>query len=182
METTANRYRAFADLPATPPEVRIPGWLPAVLIVAIAVAAFFGSAGDDEPLARFARGGLFASMTAYMGVSLLDLYEHFRIEKLATGRFLSWRVVPVGETIVHLGVLASINLMFLLARPLPASLEARDWIFLVSPISFLAFGWSDEISFHRRRSVHREDVLHAVSHIAAATMVAMMFVGIIAAR
>ncbi|MGH7805778.1 MAG: hypothetical protein ACREQJ_15635, partial [Candidatus Binatia bacterium] len=92
----------------------------------------------------------------------------------------SWKVVPVGETIVHVGVVASINAMFLLARPLPPTLQPRDWIVLASPLLFLVFGWGDERFFHRRRSVHREDVLHAASHIAAATMVAMLLIGVIA--
>ena len=57
-----------------------------------------------------------------------------------------------------------------LSRPLPSVLEPRDWFVLASPLVFLALGWRDEFVYHRRRSVHREDLMHTVAHLAAGAM------------
>jgi len=57
-----------------------------------------------------------------------------------------------------------------LARPLPPSLKMRDYLVLASPALFLVLGWRDELVYHRRRCVHREDIMHTVSHLAAGVM------------
>jgi hypothetical protein len=37
------------------------------------------------------RVGLALSLVAYLGASLLDLAEHFRLEREVSGRWIGWR-------------------------------------------------------------------------------------------
>ena len=111
----------------------------------------------------------------YVAVSLLDLWEHFRLERYVTGRWLTNTVVPRGETVVHGLIVATLVLVITLARPFPERLEWRDWIVLTGPVAFLALGWLDELAYHRRRALHREDMLHTVSHLAAGAVLVSLF-------
>ncbi|MCA1662998.1 MAG: hypothetical protein LC659_01740, partial [Myxococcales bacterium] len=117
------------------------------------------------------RAIFFASAFAYLVLSLLDFWEHFRLEKAATGRFWSMTVLPLGETLNHMATGLVVIAIFVLARPLPATLAARDWLVLLAPALFLALGWRDEIVYHRRRCAHREDIMHTVAHLAAGVMI-----------
>jgi len=80
-------------------------------------------------------------------------------------------VVPPGETLNHMGTGAVVILLFVLARPLPPSPAARDWLVVCAPALLLALGWRDELVYHRRRSAHREDMLHTVAHLASGVMI-----------
>jgi hypothetical protein len=66
--------------------------------------------------------------------------------------------------------------VFLMARPLPAPPAARDLFVLAAPLVFLALGWWDEVAYHRRRAAHREEVLHALSHLAGGALLAFLLV------
>ena len=103
-------------------------------------------------------------------LSLLDFWEHFRLEKAATGRWWSMTVLPLGETLNHSATGLVIISIFVLARPLPAALAPRDWLVVCAPAIFLALGWRDEVVYHRRRCAHREDIMHTVAHLAAGVM------------
>jgi hypothetical protein len=145
------------------------------MVVAVAIALVAGAAGGAVLSAgsapyRLLRAIFFASAFGYLVLSLLDFWEHFRLEKAATGRWWSMSVLPVGETLNHAATGAVIIALFVLARPLPPSLAARDWFVLAAPALFLALGWRDEMVYHRRRCAHREDIMHTVAHLAAGVM------------
>ena len=155
------------------PEAALRPSLPLVAAVAVALAA--GGAGGaalsvgPAPY-RLLRAIFFASAFAYLVLSLLDFWEHFRLERAATGRWWSMTVLPPGETLNHTATGAVIVAMFVLARPLPALPAPRDWFVLTAPALFLALGWRDEVLYHRRRCAHREDIMHTVAHLAAGVM------------
>lgn len=79
---------------------------------------------------------------------------------------------------VHEAIVTTIILFAYLARPLSFSLGLIDWFLILAPVPFLTLGFADEIVYHRRRALHRENILHTVSHIVAAAMLA----SIVAAR
>lgn len=152
-----------------PDELRVPPVITIGVLVAIAggVALGFALAGREPVLVR---AGFFGSAFAYLVVSLFDFWEHFRLEKVATGRWWAISVLPLGESLNHAATGIVVIAFLLLARPLPAVLAPRDWICLASPPLFLALGWHDELAYHRRRSAHREDLMHTVAHLAAGAM------------
>jgi len=108
-------------------------------------------------------------------VSALDIWEHFRLEKHVTGHYLTATVVPIGESLVHGAIGLTLIAFIGLAAPFGDPFRLRDWFVLSAPLLFLALGWCDEIVYHRRRALHREDILHTVSHLAAGTMIASLF-------
>ena len=147
----------------------------AAIVAAVAVAVVAGAAAGatlstGAPAYRLLRAIFFASAFAYLVLSLLDFWEHFRLERAATGRWWSMTVLPPGETLNHTATGAVIVALFVLARPLPSLPAARDWFVLASPAIFLALGWRDELVYHRRRCAHREDIMHTVAHLAAGVM------------
>ena len=149
----------------------------AAIVAAVAVAVVAGAAAGatlstGAPAYRLLRAIFFASAFAYLVLSLLDFWEHFRLERAATGRWWSMTVLPPGETLNHTATGAVIVALFVLARPLPSLPAARDWFVLASPAIFLALGWRDELVYHRRRCAHREDIMHTVAHLAAGVMIA----------
>jgi hypothetical protein len=171
-ENDAHAAVAFAARGPAPVALRIP--LPAILAVAIAIAGgavrgmlMTGSTGE-----RIAHTIFYAASFAYLTTSLIDLLEHLRLERLTTGRWWSMTVVPLGETLNHLATIAVLATFLTLARPPPSPLEWRDYLVLIAPFLFLALGWRDELVYHRRRSTHREDSIHTVSHLAAGVMLA----------
>jgi hypothetical protein len=141
--------------------------------VSIVAGAWLGfqdaSRPDGQRLARavFLGGGL-----AYLAVSTVDFWEHWRLEKLVSGRWLGWSVVPLGESLNHTATTIVLVSMLVLGRPLRLPLEARDWWVLAAPAVFLFLGWRDELVFHRRRAQHREDIMHTLAHLAAGVMLA----------
>jgi len=116
------------------------------------------------------RATFFFSAFSYLIISLIDFWEHFRLEKLATGRYLSMVAVPPGETFNHLLTSLVILGELVLARPLPPQLAPRDWFVVSAPLLFLLLGWRDELVYHRRRCAHREDIMHTTAHLAAGVM------------
>lgn len=128
-----------------------------------------------EGKARLPRALFYASAFAYLTTSIVDFWEHFRLEKLLTGKYLSATAVPVGETVNHTLTAAVLIYIFIAARPLPAVLELRDWLVVAAPTVFLALGWRDEIVYHRRRATHREDIMHTIAHLAAGAMLATFY-------
>jgi hypothetical protein len=158
--------RAPADAALRPPPL-------VVLLVAVALVAgaVGGATLTTGPSAyRALRAVFFASAFAYLVLSLLDFWEHFRLEQAATGRWWSMTVLPPGETLNHMATGAVIIAIFVLARPLPPALAPRDWLVLLAPAIFLVLGWRDELVYHRRRCAHREDIMHTVAHLAAGVM------------
>ena len=82
------------------------------------------------PAYRLLRAIFFASAFGYLVLSLLDFWEHFPLERAATGRWWSMTVLPLGETLNHTATAAVIVALFALARPLPSPLAPRDWVVL----------------------------------------------------
>ncbi len=171
MTTEPDPLRPFAERP--PPDAAL---RPSTLLVAAVALAIVGGAVGGATLSvgnapyRLMRAIFFAAAFAYLVVSLLDFWEHFRLERAATGRWWSMTVLPPGETLNHTATGAVIVALFVLARPLPSLPAARDWFVLASPAIFLALGWRDEVVYHRRRCAHREDIMHTVAHLAAGVM------------
>ena len=163
----------------TPNDVVIPIWLGLGLAAVVAVAGFAGWRAKRRVRTRperAARAVFVGSAIAYAGTSLVDFAEHLRLEKVRTGRYLAACEVPLGESANHVLTVATIVALLVLARPLPRErLEARDVFVLLAPAAITALGWRDEIVYHRRRSQHREDMMHTVSHIGLAGMLAGLF-------
>jgi hypothetical protein len=111
-----------------------------------------------------------ASAYAFAVVAGLDFLEHLRLEKQLTGRYWAAKAISIGESVNHALTVLVLLALLALTRPIPRALEVRDWFVLVAPGLFLALGWRDELVYHRRRTTHREDILHTCSHLAAAAM------------
>lgn len=164
--------RPFRDVPM-PASVRIPPLLVALVAVPMSVGAALELLGAHRSWReRLARAVFAASGLGYLSVSVADFAEHFRLEKQLTGRWLAAKAVPLGETLNHAATIAVVASLLVLARPFRRRLDLRDTIVVLAPAAFLALGWRDELVYHRRRAVHREDILHTVSHLAAAAMFA----------
>jgi hypothetical protein len=160
--------RSFGEQ-SVPEGLAIPRWLAIGVAATVAIGIAVAFASVDGPK-RIAAASFFAALYSYIFLSLADFAEHYRLERIATGSFFTFRVVPPGESLNHTATVATILVFLLGARPLPAALEPRDWAVLAAPAIFLVLGWRDEAVYHRRRSVHREDMLHTVSHLAAGVM------------
>lgn len=173
----------------TPREVRIPWWLGLGVGAVTLGGAIYGwrqrkksliGTGENPPAPQRAAQALFVGAgLGYLSTSLLDFWEHFRLEKEQTGKYWGFQVVPLGETLNHLATISTLLSLFALARPLPPErLKLRDWYVLLGPALFLALGWRDEVVYHRRRAAHREDIMHTIAHLA----VGVMFVGFYSLR
>lgn len=112
----------------------------------------------------------------YLLAALVDLKEHFRLEAAATGRSWTWQVITPGESTLHGAVIATLLAAFVLARPLPEPLEARDVFVLASPFLFTGLGLVDELVYHRRRCQHREDIMHTTAHLLSVALFAAILV------
>ncbi len=158
----------------TPADVRIPSWVVALCVLAPAAGVAEGlTASAHAPAERFLRCVYPACAFLYLALSAVDFAEHFRLEKETTGRFTSMTAIPLGESLNHVGTLATIIAAIVLVRPLPptsSALEARDLVVLGAPLAFLALGLRDEVVYHRKRAKHREDIMHTTAHLAAAVM------------
>lgn len=168
--------RPFDELGELPAPLRVPRWLGALLAGVMAGGVALGAltSGGRVGLA-IVRAIFFGSSFAYLTVSIVDFWEHARLEKLLGGWWLSHRAIPIGETVNHWLTLLVLALAIALARPLPAVLAPRDLYVLAAPALFLALGWRDELGYHRRRARHREDILHTVAHLGAAVMLATFY-------
>jgi hypothetical protein len=168
--------RPFEEVRHLPPELRLPAWFPLTLGAIVVAGLLIGLAPPGPPFARIANAIFSAALYMYIAVSLLDAAEHFRLERHVTGRYLAWAVVPPGESLVHVAIMATLVAAVSLARPIQAPLALRDLLVLGTPVLFLILGWSDELIYHRRRALHREDILHTLSHLAAGLMIVALFV------
>lgn len=129
----------------------------------------------DHTAHLIARTVFFVSAFAYLGVSSVDFWEHFRLERQRTGRWLAMQAVPVGESINHALTGLVLAAALLWVGPVSPSLNPRDWLTLTAPILFLGLGWWDELHYHRKRCVHREDMMHTVSHLAGGAMMTGLY-------
>ncbi len=161
---------------STPDDLRIPWWVSALCAVAVAAGIVQGlTERAHTPAEHFLRCVYPACAYLYLTLSAVDFVEHFRLEKAATGRFTSMTAIPFGETLNHAATLSTILAAILLARPLPAVLEARDLVVLGAPVAFLVLGLRDEIVYHRKRAKHREDIMHTTAHLTAGIMWTTMY-------
>lgn len=168
--------RPFAELGELPAPLRVPRRIALLLALVVVGGVAFGAltAGGRLGLA-ITRAIFFASSFAYLLVSIVDFWEHARLEKLLGGWWLSTRAIPLGETVNHWLTVLTLAGIFALARPLPPVLAARDLYVLFAPALFLALGWRDELVYHRRRARHREDLMHTVAHLGAAIMLTAFY-------
>lgn len=174
--TCVRMAQPFDEIAAVPPELKIP----AAFVVGVTAAALGGAGlgvvrASGPPLERMAEAIFQGSLTVYVGIAAFDVWEHLRLEKHVTGSYLSSTVVPWPETAIHGAIGATLAGFIQLARPIERKLERRDAFVLLTPHIFLALGWLDELAFHRRRALHREDILHTVSHLSAAALMASLF-------
>ena len=159
-----------------PTGLRVPPWLSAAIAGAVGVGPIAGLASRRAPgRLKLVRSIFFSSAFGYLVTSLADFLEHFRMEKEVTGRYLGATVVPPGETLNHAATIATVLSALALVRPLPRTLRARDVWSLAAPGVFLALGWRDEFVYHRKRSTHREDMMHTIPHLAAGIMWAALY-------
>jgi hypothetical protein len=179
MQATDNAIRQPHGRPVAArfEETRLPRstHIPAWTWLAIAGAAAAGplgawmTRGARAPFGIL-RGTLFGSTLAWLTTVTLDLAEHFRLEKEATGSYLRCSAVPVSESVVHAGIVLTNLSALLLARPARRVRSLADAWLLVAPGVFLALGWMDELVYHRRRAPHREDIIHTTEHLAEGIM------------
>jgi hypothetical protein len=161
---------------AVPAEVRIPPWLTVAVLASVAAGAALGfGVGGPLLLQRATRALFFGATFAYLTTATVDFWEHLRLEKAATGRWLAWQAVPPGESLNHGLTTVILVAMLLWVRRPPPVLEARDWLCLTAPAIFLALGWWDEVVYHRRRCDHREDLMHTISHLAGGVMLTALY-------
>ena len=174
-ETWATCHRhaePFEAVRTLSPELKVPPALWATLATASLVGfvvGLFAAEGLNRTPGAFAC--FCASIAAYLVVSGLDLHEHLRLEKFVTGRWIEWKVVPLGESVLHSGIVGCLVAALILSfwepplGPIPL---------LVATLGFFALGWCDELIYHRRRALHREDILHTVSHLAGGAVFATL--------
>src|SRR4051812_6508094 len=91
----------FADRTPLPAELRPPRVVVILLLGALVAGVLVGAAGSGTPPYRAVRAIFFASAFAYLVLSIFDFWEHFRLEKAATGKWWSMKVLPAGETLNH---------------------------------------------------------------------------------
>src|SRR4029077_15026422 len=103
---------------------------------------------ESDPV-RLARAVFIGAAYGYLTVSLVDFAEHYRLEHALTGRWTTFRAVPLGESINHAATIAVIVGMLALARPVPAVPTWGDWLWLAAPLVYMALGWRDELVYHR---------------------------------
>lgn len=163
--------RPWSRARRSPPRgLALPRWLAAAVAGAVAVGPIVAVAMRRAPWQRrLVRMTFFSAAFGYLATSLVDFAEHFRLEKRATGRWLSATVVPPGETLNHAATVATVVGALARAQPLATSRAQQAWS-LLAPALFLALGWRDEFVYHRRRSTHREDMMHTIPHLAAGVM------------
>lgn len=154
------------------PALRIPRWLGLCGGAVLALAAAVGIARRAPAPVRVLRGILASSAAAYALTFVLDMAEHFRLEKALTGHRLRWKAVPLSESTLHATLLANLVAAIATARHPRRSgaVRGRDRMMLLAPAVFLAVGWLDELVYHRRRAPMREQIIHAVEHIAEGMM------------
>src|SRR5881227_2895141 len=85
-----------------PEELRIPRWLGLVLATAMTAGVALGLlATAGAPALKLIRAIFFAGAFAYLTISIVDFWEHWRLEREAGGGLLTWRAMRFGETVNH---------------------------------------------------------------------------------
>lgn len=171
--TTCHRHaEPFQAVRTLTPDLKVPPALWTTLAAASAVGFVVGLAyAESLNRATWAFACFCASIASYLVVVGLDLREHLRLEKFVTGRWIAWQVVPLGESILHSGIVSCLLGTLILSfwgptlGPIPL---------LIATVGFFALGWCDELIYHRRRALHREDILHTVSHLAGGAVFATL--------
>ena len=173
---TTHRQDTYAARPFTarrhlPADLRVPSWIGVSIAGSVAGGLLLGGVPEADRRLRVLRAVFFGAAFGYLTISLADFAEHFRLEKIATGRYLRAVVVPFGESLNHALTIVTVVSAIMLAGP-PAQTDARRRSFwpAFAPGVFLALGWRDELVYHRRRGTHREDIIHTVAHLAAGVM------------
>jgi hypothetical protein len=169
--------RPFDEVRVVPRPLRVPRPLALAIGGAIAGGQLLGALTHRRRPAgyRVVRSIFFGSAFGYLATSLVDFWEHQRLEKEVTGEYFRWVAVPPGATANHLATIGNVISMLTLARPIRRRPSLRDLWVLAAPGLFMALGWRDELVYHRRRSTHREDIMHTTSHLAAAAMLASLY-------
>jgi hypothetical protein len=152
--------------------LRIPRWAGLALGAIAAIGPVIAVASRGQPLrVRVLRAILGASGGAYALSMAFDAAEHFRLEREVTGRYLRWKAVSAGESVLHGALLLSVFAAIATARRPPRRhLRGSDHIMLFAPAAFLLLGWLDELVYHRRRASLREEVIHATEHLSEGMM------------
>jgi len=175
--TTCERHaRPFREVRMLAPELRVPPslWLALLVFTTAGFGVGFSLAGglDRSP---WAFGSFCAAATSYTLVVALDLNEHFRLERFVTGRYMSWQVIPLWESALHIGIVGSLGIAVVVAFQGPLW---GNGLLLLSTLAFFGLGWVDELLYHRRRALHREDILHTVSHLTGGAVFATLFLSV----
>jgi hypothetical protein len=163
-------------------DVRFLRWVGFGMLGLAGGAAFAGwrwKRHERGPAERGANALMAGSAATWAATFALDAAEHLRLEKEQTGTHFAMHAITPGETLSHVVTLGTLAATMALARPLPRErMELRDWIAILGPGVVMALGVREEIQFHRRRAKHREEMIHAISHLGLAGML----VGVFAAR
>lgn len=53
------------------------------------------------PALKMIRAIFFAAAMAYLTISIVDFWEHWRLEREAGGGLITWRAMRFGETVNH---------------------------------------------------------------------------------
>ncbi|MCH2174052.1 hypothetical protein MK489_24995 [Myxococcota bacterium] len=172
--TTCERHaQPFEAVRALAPELRVPPslWL---ALASIAAMGFVVGGLSASHLGRstWAFACFCASIASYGFVATLDLKEHLRLEKFVTGRFVAWTVIPLGESALHVGIVGCLLLAVSITLSQPALGSSP---LLLATLGFFGLGWLDELLYHRRRALHREDILHTVSHLTGGAVFATLY-------
>ena len=55
---------------------------------------------------------------------MLDLWEHFRLERHVTGRYWTFEVIPIGESLIHATLVCTLTFLLFGAQPLGTHLAS----------------------------------------------------------
>lgn len=173
METLA----PFDQRRSLPPELRLgAGWRTFIGGSTLAGLVYGALTERRRPRGyRAVRTVFWGSALAYLTTTMLDFWEHQRVEKAVTGHYGRWVVVPVGETVNHALQIANVVSMLAPGRATRRAPRLYDLWRAAAPGVFLALGWRDELVYHRRRTTHREDIMHTTAHLASGVMLAALY-------
>ncbi|HZU85460.1 MAG TPA: hypothetical protein VE987_21160 [Polyangiaceae bacterium] len=153
------------------PALRVPAQLATATAAAMALGPIVALASRRAPApSRALRAVFWSSGAAYFVALALDLREHLRLEKRATGHYLRFTAVPLLESATHAAILATALSAIALARPMGRRMGLRDAWTACAPAVLFALGLVDEIVYHRGRAPAREELIHAVEHVAEGIM------------